>query len=323
MFNMLISADFMVHDADQAAKTYVDKLGVYGHANWRQAFDRHGYVAHFLRVHRNRVWAPTMVEPQAHLDRPNYGDPLFPEHLKSLAAFMGEHRPMVTHSNVQASDRLPELIEKLIRRKQPFRIGQWTPEMPYDRIWVGLTPENPRYEPSVDGGLCIEVIPFQALQMPEEASHIPAPQPTPAELSPGEMVRLVARGWIVRDLDDTLRRCSANLDFEPRGPVETLEDAGYRRARMHYSLGNSAVLDVIEPTRYNSRAGYLLHNWGPGPFYARIAVNGLDAKAEDLKQRGVRFTIDKDSDEADGGDIVRVNPEDMGGAIFEFVEYVR
>jgi hypothetical protein len=262
-----------------------------------------------------------MVEPQCHLDRPNYGDPLFPDHLHGLEAFMGKHRPMVTHSNVNASDRLPELVENLMRRKQPFRLAPWSPEMPYDRIWVGMTPENPHYEPSVDGGLCIEVIPFQALRMPEEASQIPAPQPSPADLSPGEMVRLVARGWIVRDLDDTLRRLSDNLFFEPRGPVETLSASGYRRARMHYSLPNSATLDVIEPTRWDSGAGKMLHSWGPGPYYARIAVNGLDAKAEDLRARGTKFTVEQGCEEAGGGDMIRVDPEEVGGAIFEFVEF--
>jgi hypothetical protein len=319
VFDMLMSADFMVHDADHTADVFVKKLGLYGHPKWRHGFTNHTYIAHFLRVHRNRTFAPTLIEPQAHLDKPNTGDPVFPEHLKSLEDFMGKHRPIITHSNVQTTDNLPELIEKLARRRLPFRIAPWTAEQPTDRMWVGMTPENPRYEPSVDGGLCIEVITTKALQMPADTFDLPTPQP--AELAEGEMVRCTARGWIVRDLDDTLRRISSNLDWEPRDPVVSLDREGYRMARMGYVLENSATLDIIEPTRYNSRAGYFLHNWGPGPFYARIAVKGLDAKAEDLRSRGTRFTIEHDCESAGGGRVLHVDPQDLEGAVFEFVEH--
>lgn len=318
-FDMLMSADFMVRDADHTADLFVRKLGVYGHPKWRHGFENHTYVAHFLRVHRNRTFAPTLVEPQGHLDKPNTGDPVFPIQLKSYEDFLGHHRPIITHSNVQTTDNLHELEEKLHRRRLPFRIAPWTAEQPTDRLWVGVTPENPRYEPSVDGGLCIEVITTKALQMPADAFDQPTPQPT--DLAEGEMVRVTARGWIVRDLDDTLRRISANLDWDPREPVRDLPREGYRMARMGYALENSATLDVIEPTRVHCPAGYYLHNWGPGPFYAQISVNGLDAKAEDLRSRGTRFRIDEDCESVGGGRILRVDPQDLEGAIFEFVEH--
>ena len=316
-FDMLMSADFMVKDADHTADIFINKLGIYGHPKWRHGFTNHTYIAHFLRVHRNRAFAPTLIEPQGHLDKPNTGDPVFPEHLHSLETFLGRHRPILTHSNVQCTDRLDELAEKLARRRLPFRIAPWTAEQPTDRLWVGVTPENPRYEPSVDGGLCIEVITTGSLLMPADTFD----QPQPTDLAEGEMVRCVARGWIVRDLDDTLRRLSTNLDWDPREPVRTFDREGYRLARMGYALANSATLDLIEPTRFNSRAGYYLHNWGPGPYYARIAVNGLDAKAEDLRSRGTRFDIEADCESAGGARVLRVNPQDLEGAIFEFVEH--
>lgn len=127
---------------------------------------------------------------------------------------------------------------------------------------MGVTPEDPRYEPSVDGGLCIEVMPIKPLQMPAETFASASPQPR--ELAPGQMVRVSSRGFIVRNLDETLRRCSANLDWEPNGPVESLGREGYRRATMDFTLPNSASLDVIEATRWNGESGVYLNSLGAG-----------------------------------------------------------
>ena len=118
------------------------------------------------------------------------------------------------------------------------------------------------------------------------------------------MVRVTARGFLVRDLDHTLRCCSSNLDWEPVGEVEALHREGYRRATMGLTLQNSASLDVIEATRWDSEAGLYLNSWGPGPYYIRIAVNGLAAKAEDLRARGVPF------DDA-SGDMLLIGASDL------------
>lgn len=320
MFQFLLSADLMVPDPDGLTDLLVDKLGIYKHPRWRQAFDDHPYIAHFLRVHKSLAISPTRVEPQTHLDRPNRGDPLFPEFLHSLEEFQGRHRPIKTHSIVVATftELQGALIERLMRRRLPFRLAQRTPDMPFDRLWVGVTPENPRYEPSVDGGLCIEVMPIEPLQMPPET--FASPPPKPRDPQPGELIRVCARGFLVRDIDDTLRRLSANLDWEPAGPVEDLVREGYRRAKMSFTVPNSASLDLIEPTRWNSETGLYLNCWGPGPYYIRIAVHNLRAKADDLSARGTDFTWIEDS-EAAGGAMIRVNPTELQGALFEFVEH--
>jgi len=62
---------------------------------------------------------------------------------------------MVTHSVVLvlAKPGFEELVDRLVRRKLRFRLAQRTPDMVWDRLWLGVTPEDPHYEPSVDGGL--------------------------------------------------------------------------------------------------------------------------------------------------------------------------
>jgi hypothetical protein len=318
LYDLLLSGDLMVHDADRMADLIVSKLGVHGHANWRQAFPGHPYVAHFLRVHKALAISPTRVEPQGHLDSPNQGDPMFPAFLKSLEEFQGPLRPIKTHATVLVSHDIGAVVDHLQSRRLPFRLARLTPEMPFDRLWVGCTPERPVYEPSVDGGLCIEVIPLHAIQMPQEAFS--NPPPAPRDLQLGDMVRVVGRGYLVRDLDDVLGRLDANLDLRPSGPVEQLKREGYRRARIGFNLSTSATLDVIEPTQWDSDLGRYLHNWGPGAHYIRISVAGLEAKADRLRSQDIAFDWFEDH-EAVGGPLLRVAPEEMDGAIFEFCEH--
>ena len=170
----------------------------------------------------------------------------------------------------------------------------------------------------MDGGLCIEVMANEPLQLPPETFAVPAPQVLNPE--PGQMIRVSARGYLVRDLDETLRRVSANLDWEPSGPLQELTKEGYRKATMKCALANSATLDVIEATRWNSDAGLYLNSWGPGPYYIRIAVNGLAAKAEDLRARGTRFTWIEECEAVGGKPLIRVDPADVRGQLFEFHE---
>lgn len=320
MFDLLMSADMMLPDPDGMAALLVNKLGVHAHPNWRQAFDGHPYIAHFLRVHKSLAVSPTRIEPQVHLDQPNPGDPMFHDFLESLLDYQGRHRPMATHSIVLAlaEQKFERLVDKLMRQRLRFRMAQRTPEMPFDRLWLGCTPEDPHYHPSVDGGLCIEIMPMEPLQMPAETFAVPPQQPR--ESKPGDMVRVVSRGFLVRDLDHTLGCLSANLGWEPRQPVQTLNTEGYRRATMGFTLANSATLDVIEATRWNGDAGVYLNSWGPGPYYIRIAVNGLAAKAEDLRARGVRFTLIESSEAVDGRALLRVDPAELRGQLVEFVE---
>lgn len=320
MFDLLMSADMMLADPDGMAELLVKKLGIHGHPNWRQAFDGHPYIAHFLRVHKSLAVAPTRVEPQWHLDMENHGDPMFHDFLESLKDYQGRHRPMITHSIVLALQgaKFDLMMEKLMRRRLRFRMARRTADMPFDRMWMGCTPEDPRYRPTVDGGLCIEVMPIEPLQLPADTFATPAPQPR--DPKPGEMVRVTARGFLVRNLDETLRCCSSNLDWEPEGPVEHLEREGYRRASMGFTLPNSASLDVIEATRWNGEAGVYLNAWGPGPWYIRIAVNDLAAKAEDLKARGTRFEWVAESEAVGGKPLIRVDPDDLRGQVFEFEE---
>ena len=313
MFKLLVSADCVVPDADAMARQLIDRLGVFGHAKWRHAFDDSGYVAHFLRVNRDRTLAPTVLEPQSHGSRPLEADPHFSIYMSSLKTYLGPLRPMLTHANVHAVEDIDWIANRLQKRGLPFRFGPISPDNPFDRLWVGCTPESPAYQPSVDGGLCLEFIPYAALAMPA------APPATPAVPQQGEMVRIVSRGWLVRDMDEVLKQLSDNIGLEPGSPVERTRD--YIRARITYDDRASASLDLITPIEAGSPVGRDLHTLGPGPYYIRIAVRDLAAKAEDLRARGTRFQICPGAADHEG-DLLRIDPRDLSGLVVEMVEFL-
>jgi hypothetical protein len=270
-------------------------------------------------VHKSLAVAPTRIMAQGHKEVPDPADPAFGDFLQYLSKVQGDYRPMKTHAMVLISRRLRELEEKLYRRRLPFRIAPLAEGLPFDRIWVGVSGNNPRYEPDVDGGLCIEVMEPGPLQLPEDTWDVPPP--VPKDMAEGETIRVASRGYLVTDLDDVLRRLSLNLDWEPVDEVEAIPEEGYRRAIMSLELTHGAAVELIEPTRFDCDAGRVLATWGPGIYHTRIAVYGLDAKAEDLAQRGTRYS-EMPPSRAVSGRRLRVEPGDVGGMIFEFSEFV-
>jgi hypothetical protein len=133
------------------------------------------------------------------------------------------------------------------------------------------------------------------------------------------MVRVVNRAFIVRELGPTLRALATSLGLQPDEPVTVHDDEGYRRARIRFGFANSATLDLLEPLRGGCEVGHYQNTWGPGPYYARIAVRDLDRKADDLASRGTRFTVREATSAVTRR--VAVDPNDLGGAVIEFVEW--
>jgi hypothetical protein len=315
MYDLLLSADMMVDDPDAMAELLEKKVGLLRNPSWRQAFPNHPYVAWFLRTHKSLAVAPTRIEPQGHKDAPNHGDPVFPVYLQSLVEFQGAARPIKTHATVLITRRLEQLLERLHRHRVPFRVAPLTTEMPFERLWIGVTPERPTYDPAADGGLCIEVMGFAPLQIPDSVWEAPEPLDQP----PGSLVRVVRREYLVRDLDVTLAALATNLDLEPEGAVESFSGLGFRRARIGFNVPHSATLDLIEATRWNSEPGRYVHSWGPGPYRIQISVNGLDAKADQLRTANVEFDVVEADESAPRR--LRINPNELAGVLIEFVAH--
>ena len=55
-------------------------------------------------------------------------------------------------------------------------------------------------------------------------------------------------------------------------------------------------------------------------YYIRIGVNNLEAKAEDLRRRGVQFAYAEDCESVGGKALLKVDPSELRGQMLEFEE---
>src|SRR5262245_2668983 len=204
--------------------------------------------------------------------------------LPGLLAAQG-HRPWKTHANELATSDIGSVAARLRRNGCRFHAMPSTDAIPYTRLWLGWTSDEPgAYQPDVDGGLRSETCETGGLR---QGPTLWEPPPDP-ELPPGSMVRVLRRSWIVEDLRSTLSALEQNLGWQPRLGPEIDAAIGCRRAVFGFVHPRSAELELLEPTA----AGEVkdsLDAWGPGSWTIRIGVNDLDAKAEDLQRRGTAF----------------------------------
>ena len=121
------------------------------------------------------------------------------------------------------------------------------------------------------------------------------------------MVRIVAREYLVDDLDDTLRVLERNLRW---APASVLEQDGARGAVMPFRAPRSARLELLEPTG-PGRVAEAYEQVGAGAWTIRISVVDVEAKADDLAARGTPFTLESG--------VLRPDPERTLQVPFEFV----
>jgi hypothetical protein len=313
---MLHSPDFLVADADATTARFVESAGLPApDPAWTQDFAGHGYRAVFARVHRSRAFAPTRLEIIAPRPLPKRIDPTVPRaYIEDYARTQG-NRPLKTHATVVTTSDLPGLLQRVQSLGLRHRVDPVTPELPHLRLWLGVTPEEPgTYRGDDDAGLFFEAIPTQGLHLRITPTEAPPPPPEP--LPPGSMARVLAREYLVPDLDAALRTLDRNLGWEPAGMLEDDSVDGCRRARMAVTMAHAATLELIQPHSPEPEAGAYLARFGPGPYYTRIAVCGLEAKAADLEARGTDYRRSTGR----AGDRIRVDASALDGALLEFVE---
>jgi hypothetical protein len=303
LLDLLVSASVVVPNVHKAVRFVVDRLGFpEPRPTWIVGGGGHGFDVAFCRTHPSMAVAPTRLELMC--PRPA-DEPLLPElprfYVRETVALQGD-RPIRTHATVTASSKLPELIEHVRSAGVRHRVDQPIPGNPFARLWLGVSEDDPAGYGSDE--LFLEVVQTQSLRLKPETYQDPPPLPeAPAR---GALIRMVSRGYLVRDLDAHLKRLAHDLDWEPAAPTERVPGLG-RRARMAFEIAHSAMLDLIEPDGDGSAAP-----WGPGPYSVRIAVAGLDAKAESLRANQVPFSREDQ--------VLRVEPSEMLGTIIEFVD---
>jgi hypothetical protein len=305
VFDALVTADVLVDDVDATVARLVEVLGLPDpKPSWTHDFPGYTYKATFCRIHPSLTVAPTLFEviAPAPSDGPApAGVPSVDANLEACVALQGP-RPVHTHATVFATRDFPALVSRLEANDVRHRIDPVTTELPFPRLFLGMTADDiTAYDPAVDGGLFVEVVPFDVV-----TGH---PSPV-APFAPGTMVRIVARTFLVADLDATLAALRHTLGWPGAVGIEERPDG--RRVVLVPTLAESASLELVEPT--GGRLGDFFDRYGPGPHAIRIGVQGLDAKLDELRARGVGYEVVAE------GPIVEVDPDPLGGIVVELCE---
>jgi hypothetical protein len=314
VFELLVSGDAVVADHDDAiARCQAEWHLPAVHRNWTSAPPGAGAKWSFARLQRDRRLAPTALEilgiPYQTVAPDQW--PVGYAYLPEIAAAQGD-RPVRNHSTVISTGDLEATVARLEATGGRFRLDPAKEDMPFPRLWIGFSLEDPGvYDPGTDGGLRIEILPHAALNMPDPEV---ASQPVPLES--GAPVRIVARTMLVEQLDPVLAALETHLAWRPA--TDRVGGDGARRARFEFAYPDSAVLEVVQPDRA-SEEGKFLDSWGPGPFSIRIAVNDVPALQRHLVAEGVPHAELAATGDGEPHRLFRP-PDAALGTAFEFLE---
>lgn len=272
-----------------------------------------GITAVFCRLHPKYAVAPTFLELVAQAPAEQESDARGPagQHetttavfpLQALSQRQGQ-RPVKWHATELAmtDDEIVDLGRHL--ESLDIAVGYHPPDR-RDRFYAAGNPASASFDPAVDGGLFIEATKLSHLGLAEEGLSAPADIPPGSQ--PGAMIRVVAREYLVADLERVLSALERNLRWKPSSVTE--ED-GCRRAVMPFGAPRSTRLELVEP-RGLGRVADAYAELGPGAWTVRISVVDIGAKAKDLEARGTPFTLD--------GTVLRPDPAYTLQVPFEFV----
>jgi hypothetical protein len=140
------------------------------------------------------------------------------------------------------------------------------------------------------------------------------------DVAEGGLMRIVARAVLVDDLDATLRCLARSFDWEPDGPVDLVVDEGCRRAVLRFRAPHSARLELLQAVGDGQAAAFQSEH-GAGPWQITVSVQGLEAKLEDIRSRGIPYML-LPAREGRPTETVRVRPTlGLEGAVIDFVDH--
>jgi hypothetical protein len=296
----MFSVDLMVDDPVKTANLLVERLGLPAlRPTWTDSSIEH--LAYLRAYHPFSHSAPTLIE----IIQPS---PSFPSATGQVAG-----RPVKTHATVLVTKTFPEVIANLAAK------GLRHFEMPdpgdgLARCFTGIesfeadAPSN-HYDPAVDGHLYMEIISWEGTTLAKRGAIA-------QELPDGAITRVVARSYLVADIDQTLTQLQEILQWEDAKRQPSKSAAG-RYMTLQPLLATSAALELIQPEGTAGRHGEFFSQWGVGPHAIRFGVRGLDAKAENLRERSTGFTR---SETPAGEPVLLVDESDLDGIVVEFVE---
>ncbi len=313
--DFLFSADLLVPHPRDAVAQMIETIGLPAPGPGAYVdYPLSGWDCVFALV--NKAWpvGPTRLEvigPKVYPETP-------PDNQGAYIASVQGGNPCKTHATVIATPDLASLTDHVRSLGVRHWLQPGSPdETGFDRLWMGISADDHLYEPDADAGMFVEVIPSDSPAFVPKLFQVPPPEPE--NPTPGQLLRIVSRSYLVRDLDRSLETLTTNLLWEhtDAGIIDD-PDAGGRHAVMSRNYEQGATLKLVQP-RSGTPAGEHLERYGDGPYTIRIAVHDLEAKREDLRSRGTAFA-DLPATEHEPARVA-VDPAATAAMPFELIEF--
>ena len=123
-------------------------------------------------------------------------------------------------------------------------------------------------------------------------------------------------GIAVENLENTVKFYEDVLGLE-KTSIEKVEDQGVKIA--FFQIGESKV-ELLEPLNEESPIAKYIDKRSQGIHHMAILVEDIEAKIEDMKEKGASFIGDKPTRGADGMKVIFAHPKTTDGVLLELCE---
>ena len=126
-------------------------------------------------------------------------------------------------------------------------------------------------------------------------------------------------GIAVKNLDETMSFYDDVLGLEKLS-VETVESQGVNIA--FFKTGETKI-ELLEPINDDSPIAKFIDKRSEGIHHMAIEVEDIEAKIEDMKEKGAKFIGNKPTEGADDMKVIFVHPKSTNGVLLELCEPIK
>ncbi len=123
-------------------------------------------------------------------------------------------------------------------------------------------------------------------------------------------------GIAVRSIEKTLPLYLENLKLE----LLAIEEVPSQRVRVAFLKIGESKLELLEPMSEDSSIAKFIENRGEGVHHVALAVDDINERLSELKEKGLRLINEEPVQGAAGALVGFVHPKATHGVLFEYCE---
>jgi methylmalonyl-CoA/ethylmalonyl-CoA epimerase len=103
-------------------------------------------------------------------------------------------------------------------------------------------------------------------------------------------------------------------------PLLGIEEVESEKVRVAFLKIGESKLELLEPTSAESAIAQFLEKRGEGIHHVALAVDSIQDRITDMKEKGIRMINEQPKQGAGGAMVAFMHPKSTGGILFEYCE---